>query len=151
MADWWGRRLPIACGCAIMLLGALLGTFANGYGMYTAGRFVLGFGNSMAQMASPVLLTEICHPQHRGRVTAIYNCLWNLGALCVAWLAWATIEIKGDWSWRSLTLLQAVPAAIQLTFIYCKSTERSVQVEQPANTTSRGPRISTLVGIQGAL
>jgi len=118
MADWWGRRLPIAIGCAIMLVGALLGTFANGYGMYTGGRFVLGFGNSMAQMASPVLLTEICHPQHRGRVTAIYNCLWNLGALCVAWLAWATIEIDGNWSWRSLTLLQAVPAAIQLTFIY---------------------------------
>ena len=50
--------------------------------VYVAGRFVLGFGNSLAQMASPVLLTEICHPQHRGKVTAIYNCLWNLGALC---------------------------------------------------------------------
>ena len=36
----------------------------------------------MAQMSSPVLLTELCHPQHRARVTAIYNCLWNLGALC---------------------------------------------------------------------
>ncbi len=32
MADWWGRRTPIAVGCSIMLLGALLGTFANGYG-----------------------------------------------------------------------------------------------------------------------
>lgn len=49
--------------------------------MYVAGRLLLGFGNSLAQMASPVLLTEICHPQHRGKVTTIYNCLWNLGAL----------------------------------------------------------------------
>lgn len=50
--------------------------------VYVGGRFVLGFGNSLAQMASPLLLTEICHPQHRGKVTAVYNCLWNLGALC---------------------------------------------------------------------
>lgn len=106
MADWWGRRTPIAVGCVLMIIGGLIGTFANGYGskcnlilqvfffgsrssinankllVYVGGRFVLGFGNSLAQMASPVLLTEICHPQHRGRVTAIYNCLWNLGALC---------------------------------------------------------------------
>ena len=104
MADWWGRRTPIAVGGVFMILGGLIGTFANGYGseyiiltrrfrnrskisakklqVYVAGRFILGFGNSLAQMSSPVLLTELCHPQHRGKVTAIYNCLWNLGALC---------------------------------------------------------------------
>jgi MFS family permease len=104
MADWWGRRTPIAVGGVLMILGGFIGTFANGYGsechvvlhislavstrntnillVYVAGRFILGFGNSLAQMSSPVLLTELCHPQHRGRVTAIYNCLWNLGALC---------------------------------------------------------------------
>lgn len=48
---------------------------ANKIPVYVAGRFILGFGNSLAQMSSPVLLTELCHPQHRGKVTAIYNCL----------------------------------------------------------------------------
>ncbi|CAG8973376.1 hypothetical protein HYALB_00000139 [Hymenoscyphus albidus] len=118
MADWWGRKLPIIGGCVLMVLGGCLGAFCNGYGMYVAGRFILGFGNSMTQLSSPVLLTEICHPQHRGRVTTIYNCLWNLGALFVAWLAWATMNIKNDWSWRSLTLLQILPAVIQLCFIF---------------------------------
>jgi hypothetical protein len=28
------------------------------------------------------------------------------------------MQIKNDWSWRTLTLLQALPAVIQLTFIY---------------------------------
>jgi MFS family permease len=46
-----------------------------------AGRAILGFGNSLAQLASPMLLTEIIHPQHRAPVTAAYNCLWNLGSL----------------------------------------------------------------------
>jgi MFS family permease len=85
--------------------------------VYVGGRFVLGFGNSLAQMASPVLLTEICHPQHRAKVTAIYNCLWNLGALFVAWIAWATSTINNTWAWRTLALLQIVPAAIQIIFI----------------------------------
>ncbi|PGH15110.1 hypothetical protein AJ79_02636 [Helicocarpus griseus UAMH5409] len=118
LADRYGRRLPIAIGCVFMILGGCLGAFCNNYGMYVGGRLILGFGNSLAQMASPVLLTEICHPQHRAKVTTIYNCLWNLGALVVAWIAWGTMEIKNDWSWRSITLLQIGPAVIQLTFIY---------------------------------
>ncbi|KAG0645757.1 Lactose permease [Hyphodiscus hymeniophilus] len=118
MADWWGRKIPIAVGCVLMIVGGFIGTFANGYGMYVGGRFLLGFGSSLAQMASPLLLTEICHPQHRGKVTAVYNCLWNLGALTVAWLAWATASIHNEWAWRTLTLIQVVPAVIQIMFIY---------------------------------
>ncbi|KAJ5457721.1 hypothetical protein N7475_009109 [Penicillium sp. IBT 31633x] len=118
IADRWGRRLPIVLGCLLMVFGGLLGALCTNYGMYVAGRLLLGCGNSLAQMASPVLLVEICHPQHRGKVTTIYNCLWNLGALLVAWIAWGTMYITNDWSWRSLTLLQIVPSVVQLIFIY---------------------------------
>jgi len=83
-----------------------------------AGRFILGFGNSLAQMCSPMLLTEICHPQHRGPVTTIYNCLWNAGALLENAIGWGTAQAKNDWSWRSIALIQIVPSLIQLTFIY---------------------------------
>ena len=76
-----GRRFAIILGCCLMVLGGFLGGFSNGYDMYIASRIILGFGNSFSQMSSPLLLTEICHPQHRGRVTSIYNCLWNVGAL----------------------------------------------------------------------
>jgi sugar porter (SP) family MFS transporter len=86
--------------------------------MYLAGRFVLGFGNSLAQMSSPMLLTEICHPQHRGPVTAVYNCLWNVGALIVSCIGWGTIHVPNDWSWRSITFIQIIPSVIQLFFIW---------------------------------
>src|SRR3954463_1075466 len=82
------------------------------------GRFLLGFGNSLSQMASPLLLTEICHPQHRGPVTAIYNCLWNAGALLVSCIAWGTANIQTDWSWRSITFLQIAPSLVQLAGIW---------------------------------
>lgn len=32
MADWWGRKIPIAVGCVLMMLGGFLGAFCNGYG-----------------------------------------------------------------------------------------------------------------------
>lgn len=98
--------------------------------VYCGGRFVLGFGNSFAQLASPMLLTEICHPQHRGPVTAVYNCLWNLGNLgkfsltrdigayirtqtltmllfsVCTFIGWGTVSVANEWSWRSITLIQ---------------------------------------------
>jgi MFS family permease len=84
----------------------------------SAGRFILGFGNSLSQLASPMLLTEIIHPQHRAPVTAIYNCLWNFGSLICTFIGWGTSYVLNDWSWRSITLIQIVPSVLQLIFIW---------------------------------
>jgi hypothetical protein len=65
-----------------------------------------------------MLLTEIAHPQHRARLTTIYNCLWNVGALIVSWLAFGTNFVNNDWAWRVPALLQAAPSVVQLAFIY---------------------------------
>jgi len=78
----------------------------------------MGFGNSMAQLSSPLLLTELCHPQHRGRITAIYNCLWNLGAIVNTWLSFGTKHIASEWAWRIPTIVQGVPSIIQISFIW---------------------------------
>jgi len=117
-ADLLGRKPTIMIGCVIMICGAMVSAFCNGYGMYMGGRFVLGFGNSFAQMCSPMLLTEICHPQHRGPLTTVYNCLWNFGSLIVSIVGWGTASINNDWSWRSITFIQSVPSIVQLTGIW---------------------------------
>lgn len=72
----------------------------------------------MAQLSSPLLLTELCHPQHRGRITAIYNCLWNLGAIINTWLSFGTKHINSEWSWRIPTIVQGAPSIIQIIFIW---------------------------------
>lgn len=118
ITDRWGRKPSIIVGCFLMILGGFIAAFANSYGMLSAGRFILGFGNSMSQLASPMLLTEIIHPRHRAPVTAIYNCLWNLGSLICTFIGWGTSFVLNDWSWRSITLIQIVPSVLQLTFIW---------------------------------
>ncbi|POR36715.1 Lactose permease [Tolypocladium paradoxum] len=136
LADILGRKPTIMIGCATMIGGACITAICASYGMYIGGRFVLGFGNSLSQICSPMLLTEICHPQHRGPLTTVYNCLWNLGSLCesaaasrlrclyantlavVSVIGWGTASINSDWSWRSMTFIQAVSSIIQLVGIW---------------------------------
>lgn len=118
LSDRFGRRSSIIIGCIIMIIAAAVQGSSHGQPQFEGGRFFMGFGNSLAQLASPLLLTEICHPQHRGRVTAIYNCLWNVGALANSWISFGTQNIPSGWSWRIPTLVQAMPSIIQLTFIW---------------------------------
>lgn len=118
ITDHYGRKLPIIIGCVVMIAGAVMQGAGSTLGIFMGGRFLLGFGNSFAQLASPMLLTEICHPQHRARLTTVYNCLWNVGALFVSWLAFGTDYLYSDWSWRIPALLQAFPSIIQLAFIW---------------------------------
>jgi MFS family permease len=138
VADHFGRKAAIAFGCVVMVVGASVQGAAKNLTYFMAGRFMMGrkpeydptthilltmafatgFGNSLAQLSSPLLLTELCHPQHRGRLTAVYNCLWNVGAITCTWLTFGTKRISSDWCWRVPALLQAFPSIVQLIFIF---------------------------------
>ncbi|KAF6799584.1 hypothetical protein CSOJ01_12397 [Colletotrichum sojae] len=116
-ADNYGRKAPIIIGCVIETIGALIGLSPAAKGvLYMAGRFVLGFGSSFN--GAGLLVTEIAHPQHRAKVSAIVNCMYGVGSTTCAWLALATIRMAGEWSWRSLTILQALPGILVLLVIY---------------------------------
>ncbi|KAK4945933.1 hypothetical protein LTR10_015026 [Elasticomyces elasticus] len=118
MSDRFGRKTPITMGCVIMVIAAAVQASAMGQPQYEAARFFMGFGNSLAQLVCPMLITEIAHPQHRAKITTVYNCLWNLGALICGWLAFGTQHIPGTWSWRIPTLIQGIFSIIQLMFIW---------------------------------
>ena len=117
-ADILGRRTSIVIGCSIMVLGVLLQTLGFVYGMFVAARFFIGFGVAIAHGSSPLLITELVHPQHRAIYTAIYNTTWYIGSFVAAWLTFGTQHIKGSWAWRAPSLVQVFPSALQLIFIW---------------------------------
>lgn len=86
--------------------------------MFIAARFFVGFGNSLASNAAPLLLTELCHPQHRGRVTTVYNQLWDIGSIVATWLTFGTFNMQNDWAWRIPSIIQALPSGILFAFIW---------------------------------
>ncbi|OJK04040.1 hypothetical protein ASPACDRAFT_22513 [Aspergillus aculeatus ATCC 16872] len=117
-ADYLGRRMGVLIGCLIMILGVVLQAISANYGMFLAARFLIGFGVAIAHGASPLLITELVHTQHRAVFTTIYNTTWYVGAIIAAWLTFGTNNIQNNWSWRAPTIVQAAPSILQIIFIW---------------------------------
>jgi MFS family permease len=83
------------------------------------GRFFIGFGSNIANGTCPLLITEISHPRHRGKLTTLYNTLWYLGAIIAAWTSFGTLTtLTGHLQWRLPTGLQCLMPGIQLLALY---------------------------------
>jgi len=117
-ADILGRRSGILIGCLIMIVGVILQSVSINIQMFIAARFFIGFGVAIAHGSSPLLITELVHPQHRAIFTSIYNTMWYIGAIVAAWLTFGTLQIPSNWAWRVPSIVQAFPSLIQLTFLY---------------------------------
>ncbi|KAF4459717.1 MFS transporter SP family sugar:H+ symporter [Fusarium albosuccineum] len=50
-------------------------------GMFIGGRFLVGFGSNISIGAGPLLILELAYPQHRARLTVMYNTLWGTEAM----------------------------------------------------------------------
>lgn len=118
IADILGRRWGIMIGCMTMILGVILQTISVNLKMFIAARFFLGFGIAIAHGASPLLVTELVHPQHRATFTTIYNTTWYIGSFIAAWLTFGTNHINNNWCWRVPSLVQALPSLLQMSFVW---------------------------------
>jgi len=86
--------------------------------MYIFARMCLGFGIVFAIIAGSSLIGELGHPKDRPTLTSLFNSSYFIGAITAAAIALGTVNIKGNWAWRVPSLLQIVPSALQIIFIY---------------------------------
>ena len=70
-ADGYGRRVCIFVGCALVLVGTAVQATANENGHFVGGRFLLGFGASIASAAGPAYTVELAHPAYRGTMAGL--------------------------------------------------------------------------------
>ncbi|KAF2192874.1 MFS transporter [Zopfia rhizophila CBS 207.26] len=118
IADGLGRRWGICIGSSIMIFAVVLQSASVNFQMFIAARFFLGFGVAIAHGAAPLLITELCHPQHRAIFTTIYNTTWYIGSIIAAWLTFGTNHIAGQWSWRVPSIVQALPSLLQISCVW---------------------------------
>jgi len=101
------------------LIAVALQASSQNLAMFTAARFLIGLGVQIGQGCAPLLLTELAHPQHRARFTALYNTTWFVGNIIATWITFGTASnLQSTWCWRLPSLLQGVFAAIQLVGIW---------------------------------
>ncbi|KAJ1306558.1 hypothetical protein OPQ81_007559 [Rhizoctonia solani] len=118
LSDRFGRRAGIMVGSAITLAGAIAQTLTKTLPTFVAARFMIGFGTTLAMMASPLLISELAYPTHRAPLTALYNSLWFSGQIVAGWSTFGTFRIPNDWSWRIPSALQGIASVIQLLFVW---------------------------------
>ena len=132
MLDILGRRWGVAVGIMFIFLGTILQSIPRvDEGLFIGGRFLVGFGSNISQTSGPLLimevrvmewsvsnrmltpLTQLAHPQHRGKVTTMYNTLWYVGSIVAAWTVFGTIGYSGNAAWRVPVALQALMPLVQ--------------------------------------
>jgi sugar porter (SP) family MFS transporter len=112
--DTWGRRVGIAIGCAFIVLGTVVQGTSHHLPQFLAGRFFLGFGGCIANVACPSYVVEFAHPVYRGVITGLYNCCYYLGAILAAAVLRGCVHYSTNGSWLIPTWLQMVFPALLL-------------------------------------
>ncbi|KAM0228789.1 hypothetical protein ACHAP5_011842 [Fusarium lateritium] len=136
IADQFGRRIATALGCVILIVGVVIQAVPSvNEGMFIGGRFLVGFGSNISIGAGPLLIMELAYPQHRGRLTVMYNTLWYVGSIIAAWTIFGTIKYTGEASWRVPIALQALMPTIQ------NSEALNILIKDHANGDASNPFI----------
>ncbi|KAI9150195.1 Lactose permease [Paramyrothecium foliicola] len=125
-ADGLGRRWCIFIGCALVLVGTAIQTPANTLNQFIGGRFVLGFGASIASAAGPAYTVELAHPAYRGFMAGMYNNFWWFGNILAGWTTYGTLKhFDNAWAWRIPTVVQAgIPAVVMALVLFLPETPR---------------------------
>jgi len=73
LADLAGRRITLAAGGVITVVGAILCAVAPNYEFFLFARFIAGTGAAFVLTGGQIVLADIASPHNRGRVMAIYQ------------------------------------------------------------------------------
>ncbi|KAM0279984.1 hypothetical protein ACHAQH_004313 [Verticillium albo-atrum] len=101
-----------------MIIGVIMQCAGTSIGLFIGGRFVVGFGITLALAAAPILISELAHPRHRVFFGSLYNTSFYLGSLLAGSTTFGSYRIPNAWAWRLPTLFQAAPAVLQVTFVF---------------------------------
>ncbi|KAH7028974.1 lactose permease [Microdochium trichocladiopsis] len=112
--DRFGRRIPLAVGLVLCIGFAIMQGLAQSIPTFITARALLGFATSCIGQPSPVLITELAYPTHRGKITAMYNTFFYFGAVFAAWCTFGTFKLPDTWAWRIPSILQGAIPVIQL-------------------------------------
>lgn len=122
--DFLGRRGAMWIGAALVVLGTIIQGVTSHASDYKAatrqfegGRFLLGFGYSVAAAAGPMYVVEVTHPAHRGVVTALYNTFYFTGAIVASGAGRSGLNMTGNISWLLPIWLQMLFSGVIVVFI----------------------------------
>lgn len=126
ISDHFGRKITLAVGSLILLLGAFINAFARGLGMFIAGRVLVGAAGPFGKITAIALLHEIAHPRLRPIIASSYYCNYYFGSIAAAWFCYGSLHWGNtSWAWRAPCLFQIMaPAAVLIWLVIIPESPR---------------------------
>ncbi|OQV00862.1 hypothetical protein CLAIMM_06303 [Cladophialophora immunda] len=85
-SDKYGRRVGMAIGSTVCIVGVILQAAAQNLATLEGGRFILGMGAVLVQTAGPSYVVEMAYPKYRGQLTGGFQACFFLGTIISTWL-----------------------------------------------------------------
>lgn len=118
ISDRFGRRIAMATGGVVIIVGSVVACTSNTVAQITVGRFILGAGIAIMTVGAPAYAIEIAPAHWRGRCVGFYNCGWFGGSIPAAFVTFGTSYIDSNWSWRIPLLFQCFACIIVLCSVF---------------------------------
>ncbi|KIW99860.1 uncharacterized protein Z518_10788 [Rhinocladiella mackenziei CBS 650.93] len=120
LSDKLGRRWTLFTGIITIIVASIIQAASVNYAMFVVSRIIVGCGGMLVTQPSPMLISELCFPTHRGKYTSLFWTCYYFGAILAAWSTYGTQKHIGnsDWAWRAPSILQAAYPLIQLCFFW---------------------------------
>lgn len=112
IADKYSRKYSIVGAVGIFLVGSVLQTAAQGYGMLVVARLIGGVGIGMLSTVAPLYISEISPPEIRGTLLVLEEFAIVTGIVVAFWITYGTRYMAGEWAWRLPFLLQIIPGLV---------------------------------------
>ncbi|KAF5196082.1 Organic cation/carnitine transporter, partial [Thalictrum thalictroides] len=109
-----GRKNMLLLSCQVMSLAGVLTVFSPNIWVYSALRFVTGFGRATIGTCALVLSTELVGKKWRGQVGILGFFCFTIGFLSLPAMAY----LNKDSSWRTLYLWTSIPAIFYSTLVH---------------------------------
>ncbi|KAF8323026.1 general substrate transporter [Clavulina sp. PMI_390] len=116
ISDFSGRRAVLAASDVIFIAGAILQALCHTVWSMIGGRFLVGWGVGLASCIAPLYIQELAPTRQRGRMVVI-NVVAITGGQVIAYAIGAGFTHVHS-GWRYMVGLGAVPAGIQLIFLF---------------------------------
>ncbi|KAK7572266.1 hypothetical protein V3481_017461 [Fusarium oxysporum f. sp. vasinfectum] len=118
LSDRIGRKNTLLLGCVLIIVASVIQAAAINYGMFVASRVLVGMGAITIIQPSPMLISELCYPSHRGIYTALFWTFYYFGSIIAAWSTYGLQKHMPEsvWAWRGPSILQGCLPILQLVF-----------------------------------
>lgn len=133
IGDCLGRKKAMALSALLFTVSAAGCAVSASFGELVAYRIVGGVGIGMVSIISPLYISEVSVPEHRGRLVSLYQLAITVGFLGAYIANYALLRCEpaaavsqsdlvatvfGTESWRGMLGMETLPAALFLVIIF---------------------------------